>query len=249
MTDTRPSLTIIGFGAFGRLLAHHLAPHASLTILDADPTARDAARARGLDVLTDPSALTADIVVLAVPLPALGTCLAQIAPHLRPGQIVADTCSIKEAPARLMRELLPKHVEVLATHPMFGPNSAGKDLRGQQLVLCPVRGKRWRRLGALLRRGLGLQVIVTTPTEHDRQAAVTQGLTHLLARAFSMLGDQPRIRTRSFALMSDALAMVAGDAPEVFEAVTRQNPHVLPLARDFTQKLKALGETALTSGD
>ena len=249
MTDTRPSLTIIGFGAFGRLLAHHLAPHAEISVLDSNPAARDAARSRGLTVLPDPAALTADIVVLAVPLPALGACLAQIAPHLREGQLVADTCSIKEVPARLMHELLPEHVEVLATHPMFGPNSAGADLRGQQLVLCPVRGKRWRRLGALLRRHLGLQVIVTTPAEHDRQAAVTQGLTHLLARAFSMMGDQPRIRTRSFALMSDALAMVAGDAPEVFEAVTRHNPHVLPLARDFTQKLSAIGETALTSGD
>lgn len=240
MFDTTPSITIIGFGAFGQLVARLLAPHADVSVFDPQPTAREAARQLGLRVHDALGAVSTDIVILAVPVPALAACLTQLAPHLREGQLVVDVCSIKEGPARLMRQLLPEKVDILATHPMFGPQSAQQGIAGCQVVLCPVRGAGWRRLGAFLRKTLALDVIVTTPEDHDRQAAMTQGLTHLLARALSNMGEKPRIRSRSFDLMSEALALVANDAPEVFEAITRGNRHVLPLCTSLTSALSAL---------
>lgn len=245
MFTTSPTITIIGFGAFGRLAARYLAPHADVSVLDPSPAARDMAEAEGLRVLSGPDAITADVVILAVPVPALGACLATLAPHLRAGQLVVDVCSVKEEPVRLMRNLLHAEVEILATHPMFGPQSARDGLAGRQIVVCPVRGDRWRRVTAFLKHRLGLDVVIATPEVHDRQAAMTQGLTHLLARAFAALGEPPRIRTRSYALMAEGLAMVAEDAPEVYEAVTRGNRHVLPLCRALAVSLSELGGEAL----
>ncbi|WP_375690781.1 prephenate dehydrogenase/arogenate dehydrogenase family protein [Pseudooceanicola sp. LIPI14-2-Ac024] len=244
MFTSTPTITIVGFGAFGQLAARYLAPHARISVLDPARTAHEAARGLGFDVLEGPSEVRADIVLLAVPVPALAGCLQRMAPHLGPGQMVVDVCSVKEEPARLMRTLLPESVDILATHPMFGPQSARDDLSGRQVVLCPVRSHRWRRVAAFLKCRLGLDIVVTTPEDHDRQAAMTQGLTHLLARALASLGDQPRIRTQSYSLMAEALAMVAGDAPEVFEAVTRGNRHVEPLARALTLSLSELGGAA-----
>lgn len=86
-------------------------------------------------------------------------------------------------------------------------------------------------------RFLQFDVVVTTPGDHDRQAAMTQGLTYLLARALSSLEMHPRIRTRSFELMSEALALVANDAPEVFEAVTLRNQHMALLRERLLQAL------------
>lgn len=240
MLPDHPALTIVGFGAFGALAAATLSPHATVTILDPCARARAAAAQAGYRVIDRPEDLVADIVMLAVPVPALEACLTGLAPHLRPGQLVVDVCSIKEEPARLMRERLPDGVDILATHPMFGPQSARLGLAGCQVVLCPIRGTRWRRLAAFLRGRLRLNVIVATPEEHDRQAALTQGLTHLLARAFAALGEPPRIRTRSFTLMAAALALVADDPPDVFAAVTRGNRHVMPLCERLTQRLAEL---------
>lgn len=244
MFATPPSITIIGFGAFGRLVATVLAPHACVSVYDRSPHALRAASELGFGVVDCSKAIAADLVILAVPVQSLADALVEIAPRLRASQVVMDVCSIKEEPARLMRQILPPHVEVLASHPMFGPASAKDGLAGHQIVLCPIRGERWRSLAAFLRRRLRLDVVVTTPEDHDRQAAMTQGLTHLLARAFLTLGERPRIRTRSFDLMSEALAMVTGDAPEVFEAVTRGNRHVDPLRENLLRALSSLGQAA-----
>ncbi|MDP3342138.1 prephenate dehydrogenase [Frigidibacter sp.] len=228
-----PSVLIIGFGAFGRLLATHLASH--LTVAVCDPAADPGST--GLPVVQLSGAGAFDIVVLAVPVPAFAGCLRQIAPHLRPGQIVIDTCSIKQEPARLMQELLPPHVQLLGCHPMFGPQSARPGLAGQRVVLCPLRGSGWWRIAAFLRHRLRLQIVLSSPEEHDRHAALTQGLTHLLAHAMRELAPHPKIRTRSFDLIMEGLGMVGQDAPEVFDAVTRGNPHMPALRQRLAQLL------------
>ena len=239
MSPAAPRILILGFGAFGRMLARHLAPHLPVAVCDPDPAAQAQARAAGLALAETGQAGAFDIVVLAVPVPALGDCLHRIAPHLRPGQVVMDVCSVKQGPAGLMAQILPAGVEILASHPMFGPHSMPGSLAGGRIVLCPVRGGRWRRIAAFLRGGLGLRVILASAEEHDRHAALTQGLTHLLAHAMAAFQPHPLIRTRSFDLLAEALDMVGADAPEVFGAVTRGNPHVAPLCDRFARLLVA----------
>ncbi|AGT07721.1 prephenate dehydrogenase [Paracoccus aminophilus] len=231
MLSSLPSVCIIGFGAFGALAAELLAPHVAVSVIDPAPEAQARLRAEGLGATELAGLAEVDLVLLAVPVPALASCLREIAPHLRAGQIVIDTCSIKEEPARLMRDLLPEFVEILPTHPMFGPASARSGIAGLQIVLCPEGGDGWRPIAAFLRRALGLSVRRATPVEHDRQAAVTQGLTHLLARAFGELGPRPALRTRTFEMLLAALDLVRNDAAEVYDAVTLGNPHFAP-ARD-----------------
>jgi prephenate dehydrogenase len=55
------------------------------------------------------------------------------------GTTVLDTCSVKSHPAAVMGRLLGPDVSALATHPMFGPDSAGNGLAGLPMVMCPVR--------------------------------------------------------------------------------------------------------------
>ncbi|MBY6091444.1 prephenate dehydrogenase [Maritimibacter alkaliphilus] len=236
-----PSLSLFGFGAFGQLLARHLAPDFPLTICDPCPTAQQQARALGLHCVPPQEAACADILILALPLSRIAPLLREIAPDLRPGQMVLDVCSVKEEPVRVMQALLPEGVEILGTHPMFGPASAAGGLHGAQVVLCPVRGRGWRRLGAYLRARHGLKVLRASAEEHDTQAALSQGLTHLLGHVLADMGPAPRIRTRSFEMMMEALEMVAGDAPEVYEAVTRANRHVAPLRARLVAALAAEG--------
>jgi len=148
----------------------------------------------------------------------------------------------------MVREL-PGHVEIIGTHPLFGPQSARDGIRGLKIAICPIRGDSGRRIAAFLRKVLGLDVIMTTPEAHDREAALVQGLTHLIAKVLVRMEPLPtRLTTTSFDLLSQAVEMVRHDAPEVFWAIERSNPYALEVRRRFFA-LAAEVDSSLTHGD
>ncbi|GJD62311.1 prephenate dehydrogenase/arogenate dehydrogenase family protein [Methylobacterium frigidaeris] len=228
-----PAIGLIGFGAFGRLVATHLAPLFSLRVHD--PFVPDSAiAAAGVAPCSLVEAAACPVVILAAPVSTFAALVRDIAPHLQPGTLVLDVGSVKVRPAQIMRAGLPPDIDVVATHPLFGPQSARSGLRGLKIAVCPVRGDRARQVGAFLRRALGLTVILTTPEAHDREAAAVQGLTHLIAKVLVAMEPLPtRMTTRSFDLVMQAVGMVRHDAPEVYHAIERENPYAAEVRRRF----------------
>lgn len=244
------SVGLFGLGAFGRLIAQHLAPH--VPIIAHDPAVpgdvgaaalgepreiavRSAQHGSASRVRIGSLAETAgcDLVILAVPVAAMPKVLADIRPHLTPGAMVIDVGSVKVLPVRLMQELLPPTVDCAGTHPLFGPQSARGGLRGRKIAVCPVRGDVGR-ISAFLRRTLGLDVILTTPEAHDREAALVQGLTHLIARVLVRMEPWPaRLTTASFDHLRAAAEMVRYDAASVYEAIERDNPFAAAVRERF----------------
>jgi prephenate dehydrogenase len=241
--DHRPSLGIIGFGAFGRLMAAHLCPYFQIQAYDPAVPPGSCAELAGVGMGGLAEAAGCAVVVLATPVAVLDTVIGAIRPHLRPGALVLDVGSVKVGPARTMRALLPETVDIVATHPLFGPESARDGIRGLKIALCPIRGDRAPRLAAFLRQALGLSVIVATPEDHDREAAMAQGLTHLIAKVLARMEPLPtRMTTRSFDLLMRAVDMVRHDAPEVFEAIERANPFAPQVRRRFRDLAAALDD-------
>lgn len=230
-----PQLAIIGFGAFGRLIARHLRDH--LPICVCDPVART----NDLPQVDLVAAARCPIVVLAVPLSGMEAVLHAIAPHLAPGALVIDVASVKIRPAQLMREILPDHAQIVASHPLFGPESARDGLAGHRIAWCPLRRNGHRRAAALLRH-LGPRVLPTTPDGHDREMAVVQGLTHLIARSLSELGEMPdRLTTASFQRLTEAAAMVRDDSPELLRTILAENPHAAEIRHRFLAAATRIG--------
>ena len=228
---------IIGFGAFGRLIARHLAPHLSLCAYD--PASGE--EMEGVARVGLPAAASCPIVILATPVGALEETVRAIGPHLRPGALVLDVGSVKVIPAQIMLRGLPEHVGIVATHPLFGPQSARDGIRGLKIAVCPLRGRGGLRAAAFLRKVLGLEVILTTPEAHDREAAMVQGLTHLVAKVLVQMEPLPtRMTTRSFELILQAVGMVRNDAPEVFRAIEQSNPYAPEVRRRFFGLASAL---------
>lgn len=227
-----PSLGIIGLGAFGRLMARHLQPHFRLCAHD--PALPPGAEADGVVLVSLPDTAGCAIVVLAVPVGQLADTARAIGPFLRPGTLVLDVGSVKTVPAGIMLRELPDHVGIVATHPLFGPQSARDGIKGLKVAVCPVRGTAAPRVGAFLRRALGLQVIMTTPDAHDREAAMVQGLTHLIAKVLVQMEPLPtRMTTRSFDLLMQGVGLVRYDVPEVFQAIERSDPYAREVRRRF----------------
>ncbi|CEJ13718.1 prephenate dehydrogenase [bacterium YEK0313] len=229
-----PSVGLVGLGAFGRLMVRHLAPH--LPLSGYDPAFPEAAGTGpgGIQLASLAAVSAADIVVLATPVDRLARVVGAIAPHLKPGAVVLDVGSVKLGPADIMRRGLPDHVEIVGTHPLFGPQSARAGIAGLKIAVCPIRGRSALRIAAFLRRTLRLKVIVTTPEAHDREAAMVQGLTHLIAKVLVRMEPLPtRMTTASFDLVARAVEMVRYDAPEVFLAIERDNPFAPEVRRRF----------------
>lgn len=235
------SLGIIGFGAFGRLMAQHLRSH--FRVCAYDPVSLRSPLSEMPDVMPTSLEVAAgcSIVILATPVSSLDETVSAIGSLLRPGALVLDVGSVKTVPAEIMRRGLPKNVDIIATHPLFGPQSARKGIVGLKIAVCPIRGDKSPRVAAFLRGVLGLDVIVTTPERHDREAAMVQGLTHLIAKVLVQMEPLPkRLTTRSFDLLLEAVEMVRHDAPEVFHAIERTNPHSGEVRRRFFALAHAL---------
>lgn len=235
ISDTaQKTVGIVGFGAFGKLIAQNLSGHFNLKTYD--PRSNHHAVAAGLGVSFAPleSVARCDVIVIAAPVSSFEDILKSIATVCRPGTLVIDVGSVKVHPADLMAKHLPDYVDIVATHPLFGPQSACDGIKGLKIAVCPIRGLQHWPLAAFLRKHLGLQVIMTTPHDHDREAATVQGLTHLIAKVLLRMGPVPsRMTTRSFDLLVEAVSMVQNDAPEVFDAIEKANPYSANIRRQF----------------
>jgi prephenate dehydrogenase len=239
----RPTLGLIGYGAFGRLIHPILEKDFEVVVHDAVPSAALAAVRHG--TLAD--AARADIVVLAVPVRAMRAVARAIAPLLAPGVLVLDVGSVKCLPAAILAETLPAHAAVIGTHPLFGPQSFARGM-ARKVVLCPVRGQR---AGAVRRwlRSRGFAVVTTTAEAHDRDMAVAQAMTHMVARLVAKMVARPRMTTPSFDLLRAATDMVSGDSPAVFDAILKDNPYAPAIQERFfalaeTLRRELMGDTA-----
>jgi prephenate dehydrogenase len=222
-----PTLGLIGCGAFGGFMLRHVTPY--FRVLVHDPF-RDLAEVRAtynLEVVDLAAAAAADIVVPAVPVQRLDALTREIAPHLRPGALVVDVCSVKLKPTEILERNIPPAVEIVATHPLFGPQSGRNGIAGLNVAVCHVRGKRTACVSRFLRERLQLSVIETTPERHDRELAYVQGLTHLIARIMVDIELKDiRQTTRTFELLMQSVEIVRYDSEELFLAIEGLNPFV-----------------------
>jgi prephenate dehydrogenase len=237
------SLGIVGVGAFGAFILPHLAQHFDIVVHDVEDVAALAKR-HGAAAVDLPRAAQSDIVVLAVPVQKLEPVLAALAPHLKPDALVVDVASVKIRPTQAMRKLLPAPVAIVGTHPLFGPQSGKDGIEGLNVAVCDVRGGHGEEVSRFLRERLKLNVIETTPEDHDRQLAYVQGLTHLLAKVVIAL-DLPefQLTTKTYDLMAQMVAMVRYDSDELFKAIERENPFTVEAKKAFFAAARRLEET------
>lgn len=218
---------LIGYGRFGRLTVQHVSPDFEVVVHTRNREKASDIREAGGQLVTLDEACAREIVILCVPISAMQATLKQIAPLLKPGTLVMDVCSVKMLPVQWMREALPEHVEILATHPMFGPDSAKDSLASHKLVMCPERiaPMRLSSVRAWM-ESRELNVIEATPEEHDRQIAVSLALTHFIGRSLSAFGaKQLDIDTEGYKRLLHILGVVENDTWQLFEDMHQFNPY------------------------
>jgi prephenate dehydrogenase len=230
----KTTVGLMGFGAFGRLIAVHLRAHFQITVHDPTATQGSEASYEGVTFGSPEDVARCPCIILAVPMSEMTAALRQLRPQLRWGTTVIDVCSVKVRAVELMADELPSFVNIVGAHPLFGPQSARETLKGRKIAICPVRGGEPRRIAAFLRRAFGLKVFIATPEEHDREMALVQGVTHLIAKVLVRMGPLPqRLTTASFDRIMEATEMVRYDSPGVFMAIERENPYAADVRERF----------------
>jgi prephenate dehydrogenase len=234
---------IIGFGRFGALTARYLSRDMRVGVYSRSQS-NQSVEATGARALSLAEVCRQPIVILSVPISAMPATLRQIAPQLRRRTLVVDVCSVKIYPMQWMRELLPPEVFILGTHPMFGPDSAADSLTGRKMVLCRERVPQ-----ALYKRifnylvSKNLEVIETTPDDHDRQIAVSLSLTHFIGRALSAFGARKlQIDTEGYRRLVHTLEVVEHDTWQLFEDMHRFNPFAGAARLEFMRAMRSIDD-------
>jgi prephenate dehydrogenase len=228
----KQTMGIVGFGRFGRFAASHLRNYFDLSVFDRDDRL---AEAQEIGVRIEPLQKVAksSIVLLCVPISQIRSVLMEIVPHLVENSLVVDTCSVKGYPVFQMETILPSHVEILGTHPLFGPDSAARGLQGKKIVLCPIRIRDLSTVKSFLNR-LGLNVLISSPQNHDRLMASTQVIVQFLGRAFLEIGlTRQDMATPGYETLINILDVVQNDTWELFRDLQTFNR----FAKEMREKL------------
>lgn len=228
---------IIGFGQFGQFMARHLAPFFDVTVFDRSDL-KNEAKMLGVKWSDFAEAAGKQLVIFAVPLQSFEEVLHESVPFLQPGATCFDVCSVKLKPLELMREILPETVEIIGTHPLFGPQSGRKGIEGLKIVLCPVRTIKSAAVKTFLAGKLKLEVFEKSPEEHDREMAHVQALTHFVARALDELHVvDSELATVSYEELIRAARLVSEDSWELFQTIQQGNPFADAKRKAFIEKL------------
>jgi cyclohexadieny/prephenate dehydrogenase len=253
-------VTIIGLGLIGSSIARAVRQHmptVRLTGYDADAEVRAIAdRINLCDDVADSagtSVVDADLVILCVPVGAMGAAAAEIADDLPADAIVSDVGSCKEAVAKMLAEILPD-ATIVPAHPVAGTEQSGPEagfatlFHGRWCILTPGDdadpaatervAEFWRRLGA--------EVETMAADHHDRVLAVTSHLPHLIA--YTIVGTASDLEevTQSEVVKYSAggfrdFTRIAASDPTMWRDVFLTNREaVLEMLQRFSEDLTAL---------
>lgn len=234
-------LGVIGFGNFSRFFLPHLKPHfAEITVFDLKDVKEDAEE-MGFKVGELAEVASKDTVMIAVPVQYLEDLLIQTSSFFRTHALVMDVSSVKMKPIELMEKHLPKDIQIVGTHPLFGPQSGKNGIKGLNFVICPVRTNRMKRLNELFAEKLGLNVLLRSPEEHDLQMAYVQGLTHFIGRAVNHM-DIPDVeqKTPAYQYMLEIKKNLGGDSWDLFLTIEKENPFAIQIRERFLKELNNL---------
>lgn len=205
---------IIGAGRFGQLLQKHLSTD---------------------NVVTIDQPAGCELVIFAVPNRNLEVAIQQWQTQIDPTATVMDVGSVKEVPCQILQKYFPQNV--LGTHPLYGPDSAGDSWEGHKVVLCrlQITDEKYDQVKQLF-NSRGVHSIECTPVEHDQMMAKTQALVHFIGRALDGIQTQ-EISTPDYANLLKMMEKVTNDTWELFLDMQTLNPQAGVVRAEFVKKL------------
>lgn len=204
----------------------------------------------------------ADLIILCTPVGSCGEIAKSIAPHLKPGVIISDVGSVKEAVVRDVGPHIPAGVHFIPAHPVAGTEQSGPEAGFAELfddrwcILTPPEGTDPSALDKLKAfwSGCGSKVEIMDANHHDLVLAITSHVPHLIA--YNIVGTASDLETvtNSEVIKYSAggfrdFTRIAASDPTMWRDVFLTNKDaVLEMLGRFSEDLTAL-QRAIRWGD
>ena len=228
-------ISIIGFGRFGQLWASLLQSDFKVTVYDT-----------ALDTVSLEDALKAEVIFYCVPISEFAKTIkqhAQILKTMSTDKLLVDMLSVKMHAKEVFESEINSDIEIMLCHPMFGPDSVNQGgIAGQRIMLEKFRAQDqtynfWKEYFAKLK----LKVIEMTAEEHDKQAASSQALTHLVGRILqNMHLTESNIDTNNSVKLQEITEQVSKDEFQLFLDLQRYNPYTAAMRQNFLESQRQL---------
>lgn len=132
-----------------------------------------------------------EMVVIATPVGSMAEQIKSLVPLVKPATVITDVGSVKSSIISAVEKILPKGIFFVGSHPLAGSEKSGIEHAHAELfdkTLCvltttPKTNPRAFRKVRDLWEGLGIEVRVLSPSEHDLILARTSHIPHLAALA------------------------------------------------------------------
>ena len=183
-----------------------------------------------------------DVVVLAVPLIDFEDVVLSLPQDRLRGKLVVEVCPLSAYPKAILLRHFGPEVDILSTHPMFGPSSgedpyAEPSWDGRPLVYEKARIIDGRRCDAFLSifEEARCQLVEMTAEQHDASTADAEFVTHLTGRLLDreLLPPTP-VTSKEYAALCDVADMTSGDSFDLFFGMFKFNDR----AKDHLNKMR-----------
>jgi cyclohexadieny/prephenate dehydrogenase len=254
-------VALIGIGLIGSSLSHAMR-RAGLARHIAGHARSERTRAKAVELgLVDsihPDAASsvrgADLVIICSPVGTYAEIGAAIRDSLKPGAILSDVGSVKQAVIRDLGPNVPDGVHFVPGHPIAGTEHSGPEsgfatlFDGRWCILTPPPGTDEKAVETLVRfwQACGSQVEVMEAGHHDKTLAITSHLPHLIA--YTIVGTVADLEeaTKSEVIKFSAsgfrdFTRIAASDPVMWRDVFLNNREaVLEMLGRFAEDLTAL---------
>ncbi|KAE9596215.1 hypothetical protein Lal_00048685 [Lupinus albus] len=222
---------IVGFGSFGQFLAK--------TMIKQGHTLRATSRSDysqlslqlGIQFFRDVSSLLEadnDVILICTSILSFSQVMESmpVTRFNKSTTLFVDVLSVKEHPRHLLLTLLPEELDILCTHPMFGPDSGKDGWKNLTFMFDKVRIRDVAICSTFLHifETEGCKMLHMSCEEHDRLAAKSQFITHTIGRTLAEMDVKSTpIDTKGFQTLVQLKETTVRDSFDLYSGLFLHN--------------------------
>lgn len=234
-------VSVYGYGRFGRLWADILSENFNVKVYSR----------RGLKPeevskkveITDIRGLhNCDVLFYCVAISSFEEVLIESKDYLKKDCLYIDTCSVKVNPVEWMNKHLPSGSRVIATHPMFGPDSYFNASGLLPIVMSNISANHeefdfWKTFFETK----NMRAEIMTPDQHDEMVAYSQGITHYIGRVLADLElHTTPINTLGYTKLLEIIQQTCNDTWQLFCDLQKYNPYTTKMRKELHESIEKI---------
>ena len=219
---------IIGFGRFGQFIGKKMAYYGFQVYCTSRKNYKELAQNIGITYLEkkDFEKESLDVVIFSTSIKSFIDVFNSYDISFWNNKLVCDVLSVKKYPFDFLKSKLENNI--LCTHPMFGPDSAKYNWKGHKFVYYPynIQLSTLKSYDKFIKfwNDMGCELIKMTPSDHDRETADSQFITHFIGRSLVGFNNNDyNISTEGFNAIMKIKEHTINDSWDLFSALAKYN--------------------------